>query len=272
MVEQIFVMIDQKRQYFRHIWSYLQWSIIICSCSMFGFYFRRYQKIKEISNFFHQTHGYNYISFQTITFINEHFQSLLVCCCFFNVLNLLRFAKYTRILSIYSRTIRYAINELLHFSSIFALLFLAFLFLFYLLFISETFATSSFFRTGQMLFEMLLLNFDGKTLFKTETFVASICLTFFIFFVVFFGLTIFISIMQKSFRHVRQTICFENDDDSEMFAFIWNQILLNMGVKKSNINDVLEKQDKRMRGKYFDPIENFPDKIDELYEVVHQLK
>ena len=39
-----------------------------------------------------------------------------------------------------------------------------------------------------------------------------------------------------------------------------------LGLKRRNWEDIAEERDQRMRSQYIDPIENFPDKVDQLLE------
>lgn len=44
-----------------------------------------------------------------------------------------------------------------------------------------------------------------------------------------------------------------------------------LGLKKRDEIEIQEEKDVRMRSKYFDPIENFPDKVDQLLEALNQV-
>jgi len=44
-----------------------------------------------------------------------------------------------------------------------------------------------------------------------------------------------------------------------------------LGLKKASQTESLEERDSRMRSQYFDPIENFPDKIDQLLEELNRV-
>jgi hypothetical protein len=42
-------------------------------------------------------------------------------------------------------------------------------------------------------------------------------------------------------------------------------------LKKASKTEIQAEQDSRMRSEYFDPIENFPDKIDQLLEAIDKV-
>jgi hypothetical protein len=44
-----------------------------------------------------------------------------------------------------------------------------------------------------------------------------------------------------------------------------------LGLKKPSAEEILEERDSQMRSQYFDPIENFPDRIDQLLESISRV-
>ncbi|CAF3621667.1 unnamed protein product [Adineta steineri] len=112
-----------------------------------------------------------------------------------------------------------------------AIVFMAFLSLFYLLFISKLSSCSSLLNTAQMLFEMTLMKFDASQIMGADAFLGPFCFTLFMFLVVF--------------------VC--------------------LSLKKLNQEEIQEERDCRMRSQYFDPIENFPHRIDQLLEAFNRI-
>ena len=212
-----------KRKYLRQFWSYIQWGIIICSWIAFGIYLWRHQEINRIGDLFQKTNGDVYVNLQYTSYANDCLSCLLAFCCFFATVKFLRFAKYARRLSIYGDTIAHASKDLFYFTLSFLIMFFAFLILFFLLFASKIWACSSLLHTAQMLFEVILMKFDTSELLAADAFLGPICFTIFIFFIVFVGMTMFISIIGDSFRVVRNNLKMNIDKDREMFAFIWNR-------------------------------------------------
>lgn len=56
------------------------------------------------------------------------------------------------------------------------------------------------------------------------------------------------------------SICF---DDLVLFS--------SLGLKKKDDWEKFERYDQRMRQQYFDPIEGFPNKVEQLFEVLEQV-
>ena len=214
-----------KRQYFRQFWSYIQWGIIACSWIALGIYVWRYRELNRIGTLFQKTNGDVYINLQFASYVNDLLTYMLGFCCFFSLIKFLRFAKYARRLSIYGETIGHASKDLFYFTCCFLIMFLAFLFLFFFLFESKIWACSTLLHTAQMLFEMILMKFDTSELLAADALIGPICFTVFIFFVVFVGMTMFISIISDSFRVVRTNReKLHPDGDHEMFAFMFDRL------------------------------------------------
>ncbi|CAF1323346.1 unnamed protein product [Adineta steineri] len=146
-----------KWKYFQQFWSYIEIGIIYCSWISIGIYIRRYNKCKRIGKLFNKTNGYVYINFQLTSYINDILILLLSFSCFFGTIKLLKLCRFNQRLCLFIQTLQYAGKELLSLS----IVFISFLSLFYLLFISELDSCSSLFKTAQILFEIILMQYDA---------------------------------------------------------------------------------------------------------------
>ena len=225
MVIEIQLFYQLKRRYFRQFWSYIQWGIIVPSWLTLTIYVWRHQEIKRIGALFQQTHGYVYMSLRMATYVNDLLTFLLGFCCFFVTMRLLRFSRYNEHLSLYGDTIKHGCQELFFWTLLFFIIFVAFIFLFYLLFISKIKACSSLLQTTLMLVDMVLMKFDASDLSSADALFGPLYLALFLCFVVVVGITMFISILQRSFRVVRmrRKRRTTEDDDHEMFAYMWDR-------------------------------------------------
>jgi hypothetical protein len=221
MVIEIESFIQLKSKYFRQFWSYVELGIIICSWSSVGIYIWRYKESKRISYLFNKTNGYVYINLQLSAYVNDLLTFFYGFCCFFGTIKFLRLCRFNRRLSLFSETLQYAGKELLSFSFMFAIIFISFLCLFYLLFISKISSCSTLLYTAQMLFEMTLLKFDSGQLTEASLFLGPLCFSLFMIFVVFICMNMFLSIINDSFRLARKNI----NDDPEIFSFMLKKFL-----------------------------------------------
>lgn len=206
-----------KKAYFRQAWSYIELGIITCSWTSVGIQVWRENEVKRIKQLFVQTRGRTYINFQLTAYINDIFYFLLGFCCFFGTLKFLRLCRYNRRLDLLSNTLRRSARELVSFSMMFSIIFLAFLTLFYLQFNTTIWDCASLLHTAQMLFEMLLLKFDATEIVNAGPFLGPFYFTLFILFVVFVCINMFVSIINDNFRVVRADVNKVDHDDQDIF-------------------------------------------------------
>ncbi|CAF1212658.1 unnamed protein product [Adineta steineri] len=114
-----------------------------------------------------------------------------------------------------------------------------------------------------MLFEMSLMKFDAHELSGAAPFLGPFCLSLFIILVVFVCISMFITIISDSFRRARKNI----NNDQEIFSYMLNKFQRWTGLKKANE----EERYALMRLEYFDPIEGFPERIDQLLDAINRL-
>ncbi|CAF3617738.1 unnamed protein product [Adineta steineri] len=109
------------------------------------------------------------------------------------------------------------------------------------------------------------MKFDAHELVEAGGFLGPFSFSLFIIFIVFICISMFISIINDSFRHVRKNISNDNED---IFLFMGKKILYWIGWEKS----MKEEQANMITDlEYVDPIEHFPEKIDQLLNALNRL-
>ena len=213
-----------KRSYFHRFESFVQMSIIIFSWTTIGIYTWRYRESKRISTLFRQTNGYVYINLQLASYVNDLLTYILGLCCFFGTIKLTQLCRFNQRLLLFSQTLRNAARELLSFAVMFSVVFFAFLCLFYFLFNAHLQSCSSLLQTTRMLFEMSLMKFDAHELINAAAFLGPFCFTLFILIVVFVCMSMFLSIINESFRRARDNVNNRRNDE-EIFSFMIDKFL-----------------------------------------------
>jgi polycystin 2L1 len=201
--KQIQLFKQYRRHYFSQFWSYVDLGLIICSWMSVPMFIWQYNENQSISRRFSATNGYMYINLQRAVYIDDVNRFFLAFSCFFACLKCLRLCRFHRRLSFLARTIRYISPELISFTGMFSIVFVAFLCLFYLLFGSQLQTCSTLLTTGQMLLEMSLMKFDVSEFTRSQPQLGPICFSLFILIVVFVCMSMFVTIISKGFRYVR---------------------------------------------------------------------
>ncbi|UJR08126.1 hypothetical protein I4U23_012402 [Adineta vaga] len=227
---QIQLFFQLKFNYFYQFWSLIELGIIICSWTSLAIYIWRFKESHRISSLFKQTNGYVYINLQFAVYINDLLTYLLGFSCFFSMIKFLHLIRFDHRLLLFTQTLRHARKELISFLMMFSIVYMSFVCLFYLLFLSNISSCSSLLSTAQMLFETTLMKFDTSELIQADAFLGPLVFVIFIFLVVFVCLSMFLSIINESFRCTREN----RMKDVEMFGFMMNKFLRWTGLKKTS--------------------------------------
>ena len=78
----------------------------------------------------------------------------------------------------------------------------------------------------------------------------------------------FLSILNDSFRRARDK---QIIDEEKLSSFMWKRFLHWTRLKRPTEDELYEENDRQMRSRYFDPIEHFPDRVDQLFDVLNRL-
>ncbi len=223
MIIEIQNVFRMKYSYFLHFWSYIDIGIIGCSWGALGVYIWRYHESNRIGNLFKQTNGYTYINLQLSAYVNNVFIHLLGFCCFFGSIKLLRLCRFNRRSVLFTETLRHAVKDLIAFTIMFSSIFMAFLSLFYLLFISQIWSCSTLLYTAEMLFQMMSMKYPAIQFQQAAAFLGPFCFSLYIFVVVFICMSMFITIIRYNFRIVREKLNSNLNEDYEVLIFMFRK-------------------------------------------------
>jgi hypothetical protein len=237
MIGEIRSLLKQKTRYFRSFWSMINLGIIVCSWTSLGVYIWRYQESVRIGDLFQTTNGYVYINLQLAVYVNDVLTYLFSFCCFFGTIKLVNFLRFNHRLIIFLKTLQYACKQLISFGMMFSILFMAFVILFYLLFVSKLSSAASLLQTSQMLFQMILMNFNAYELIEADAFLGPFCFSLFVFLVVFVCMSMFLTIINHSFRFVRDNAKYDSNENQHTLSFMWNKFQQWIGIERFLINE-----------------------------------
>jgi hypothetical protein len=223
MIVEIQSLIKLKKNYFENIWSWINVGIIICSWTSVGLFIWRYKEMNRISDLFKKTNGFVFINLQLAVYINDLFVYFLAFCCFFGTIKLIHLCRFNYRLRLFVKTVEYARKDLVSFLCMFSLIFMAFLSLFYLLFVSKLWNCQSLLYTAQMLMQMTVMKFSTYELQQAAPFLGPFCFSLFIFLVVFICMSMFISIIIDSFRFVRDNAKVNSNENQHILSFMSNR-------------------------------------------------
>lgn len=130
-------LIKQKTEYFLQFWNLIDLGTCAMSVTAIVVYFYRLLCIKDLTKYFNETSGNGYMKFQYVGYWSELFNYIIGFLVFFATLKFLKLLRFNRKISMLSDTLRNSSKELIHFSIIFNVVFLAFIQVFYLIYMSH---------------------------------------------------------------------------------------------------------------------------------------
>jgi hypothetical protein len=241
MIIEIQSFLKIKINYFKNFWSFINILIIICSWTNLGIYIWRYQESNRIGNFFEKTNGYSYINLQLAVYINDIFTYLIGFCCFFGTIKFIYLFRFNQHAILFIKTLEHASKDLFSFGCMISIIYMAFLTLFYLLFVSHISSCSSLLQTLEMLFEMTATKYNTRELIQASAFLGPFCFSLFIFLVVFVCMSMFVTIVIQSFRFVRDNIKVKSNEDQQILSFMFYKFQRWMGIEHAFFIDLLRR-------------------------------
>ena len=140
-------LVVEKWEFFKQFWNCLDLAICAMSVTAVVIYFYRLFCINDLTEYFKETHGNEYMKFQYVGYWSEVFNYIIGFLVFCATLKFLKLLRFNRKISMLADTLSNSSKDLFHFSIIFEIVFLAFIQLFYLIYskhldIFKTFTTS----------------------------------------------------------------------------------------------------------------------------------
>lgn len=137
VIKEITYIIKQKKQYFLQFWNLVDLGICVMSVTAIVIYFYRLFSINRLTEYFKETHGNEYMKFQYIGYWSEISNYIMGFLVFFATLKFMKLLRFNRKISLLSDTLKNSSKDLIHFSIILNVVFLAFIQVFYLVFMSH---------------------------------------------------------------------------------------------------------------------------------------
>lgn len=272
ILHEIVLLFKQRREYIT-FWNLIEWLIILSALIAINIYIYRLYESFKVLDFFRRTSGYGYYKLQYVAIWNEGLRYSLAFCICLTTLKLLKFLSFNKIIAFLSLTIKLSSEELVAFTFIFGILWLAFVQLMYVCFEDKVIDFSTLFKSMSSCFQIMLGIFDVNKLLASDQFMAPLIFIFYNVFIVFILLNIFVTIISETFTNIRI-----NHKKNEYYIDIVKEI-------KENINYLLSPSDKNIEilkidkkdydqeeyMKYVNYVDYFPHKIDQLLDRVNKV-
>ena len=256
-IQEIRQFCKQGKMYLLQFWTFVEWSIIGFSWTAFGLFFYRINAADAVGKFFNQTSGYGYFKLQITAFWDLGLNYSLSFCIALGTLKFLKIFRFNKKISFLASTLRNCFKELISFGLMFGIIYFAFVQLFYFFYHKILYQFSTIMRSMVNCFEIMLGKFQVQPLLQADSLFGPIIYCTYNVCIIFILLTMFVSIINDSFKIIRED---SKKQDYGMFEYMRDKI--KSFFERKNENTIV----------YKDQIEYLTDKIDDLLLLVNDVK
>jgi polycystin 1L2 len=272
ILRETLLLIKQCREYIG-FWNLIEWLIILSAVIAIYIYIYRLYESFKVLDFFRETSGYGYYKLQYVTLWNEALRYSLAFCICLSTLKLLKFLSFNKIIAFLSLTIKLSSKELMSFTFIFSILWLAFVQLMYICLQDKIIEFSTILNSMSSCFQIMLGTFNVTKILDSDQYMGPLIFAFYNIFITFILLNIFVTIISETFTNIRK-----NDKKNEYYIDIAKEIkeninyLLSPGDKNIELLKIDRKDDDQEEYmKYVNYVDYFPYKIDQLLDRVNKV-
>lgn len=218
---------DERKEYFKDSWNYLEIAVLGFSISSVGFYFARLgmtsytlKNMKENPDTF--------ISFQYVAFLDEWVSACCSMAVFFSFLKFLRLLRFNRRMALLTQTLKQAAKPLFFFFIYFGIIFLSYAQFGYAVFSASDDNYASIHQTIVTLFGMTLGDFDFPALLQANRIFGPLFFFSYVVLILFILMNVFLSIIVDTFNEVNRDVL-KQANDHEILSFMMHTVKQNIG-------------------------------------------
>ncbi|XP_074649181.1 polycystin-1-like [Tubulanus polymorphus] len=278
LIREIRMLIQMKTEYFKHIWNWAEIFVIVGSIFATCIFFYRLIEAKRLVATFVKSKGMKYIKFQAVGYWNEFLGYLIAFLVFVANLKFIRLLRFNKRMSMLSSTLRECRKDLASFAVMFAIVFFAFVQLFYLLFSRQLSSYYSFVTSAETSIEIMLGKFNFNSMMKAEPVLAPLFFFFYVLTIMFIMISMFLTILNDTFTRVKNDLSLQANDH-EMVAFMMTRLRMWTGL--SGAKPTVNPSDDELNNKkgatagvspaFEMEIDNFPEKVEKLLEYISKV-
>jgi len=248
-------------EYLSDFWSYIEWFIISTAWISFAMLIYRLIVAQQVLDFFKRTSGYGYMKLQSVNDCNLTLTYSLGLCVAFSTIKYLKMLRFNKHITQLGLTLKSCLSELMSFSMILFLIWMAFVQLMYLFYGSYLGGYATLIKSAETAFVVMLGNFDSSQYLQQNPYIGPFIFSAYNIVMICFILNIFISIITDAFEKIRLEYM-SNPNREFHFWSTGKEMVFNVFKTKQENN--LSKR----KSKYRDHLCVFPKRVDQLNKYV----
>ena len=254
----------------REFWTWIEWSLVSLSWTVIVLYFTRLT-LDQLTKTEIEANSGKFVSMHYLATTDQIYGYVYAFVVFFISIKFLRLFRFNRRMSLLGSTIRASARELFHFGIIFALVFVSFSHLCYLVFSRELEKFSTFLSTSESLLSVMLGKFSYLNFERTNRVLGPIMFFFYSVGVVFILINMFLSIIIENFKAVKRNNDLQSNEH-EIVDFMLDQLKVWFSSWRPPSNRVqdLPKPEYKKKKKVH-KAEELKEKVDRLVTLIQKV-
>ncbi|WAQ97034.1 PK1L2-like protein, partial [Mya arenaria] len=262
VVQLIKNLVQQKWGFFKQFWNLVDVGICAMSVTAIVIYFYRLYEINLLTEYFKETHGNEYIKFQYVGYWSEIFNYIMGMLVFLATIKFMKLLRFNKKISLLADTLKNSSKDLIHFSIIFNIVFLAFIQFFYLIYGKHLAIFKTFMRSCEAGVVMIMGRFDIYNMQAVNQWMTQIMLFLFVVSVTFIVVNMLLSILNDTFSAVRKDKM-KQKNDYEIVDFMLGRFKMWTGIGQASTTVSAAELEKEQKYRELEEqIDQFPDQID----------
>ena len=221
-----------RRRYLAVVWNLMDLTVLILCLIAIAYYFICFGLRKWTLNLYHKN-ATKFISFQYLSTWQLMFEGVIGVTVFVTCLKFIKLLRFNRRIFLLSCTLRQASGELLQYSIVFIINFLAFAQIYHFLLASDYDSFSTLLGSMQKLLSVLLGKFNIEEMMSAHKVLGAVLFLLYMIITNFLFLNVLIVIIIDSFKVVKQ----QNDqmqNEFELFEYIMARFTDGLGIRTLN--------------------------------------
>lgn len=267
LVEEVLEIVHERKAYLKQFWSWMDITQVVLSWLAIGLFFWRQEQINSHINAL-VSNSKVYANFDDLSFWSYTYDIMIACTIFMAWIKIFKYISFNKTMTQLSVTLQECSGDLLGFSVMFFIVFLAYAQLGYLVLGPSVDDFHTFEESIYTLFRIILGDIDFAPIRDANRVFGPIFFVTFVFFVFFILFNMFIAIINEHFRRVKMRLDSSKDTSLNLGSVVRGGIskfLNRMRLKRNvvvDVGDALKNADVDNDGKIdFEELKkNFSDK------------
>ncbi|XP_059408751.1 polycystin-2-like isoform X2 [Carassius carassius] len=239
LVEEVLEIRLHRLRYFKSLWNCLDVVIVALSVPAIIMNICRTSAVSHRLHFLLENHN-TYPNFEPLARLQVHFNNLAAIIVFLSWVKLFKFINFNKTMNQLSTTMSRCAKDLMGFSIMFFIVFLAYAQLAYLVFGTQVNDFSTFQACIFTQFRIILGDFDFSEIEEADSVLGPIYFTTFVFFIFMILLNVFLAIINDTYSEVKADMA-QQRSEMEITDLIkkgYNRAMVKLKLKKTSINDI----------------------------------